>query len=134
MGINCRGVTGGESPAEGDWRMYVEGSVVVAEFPPGATMDAETVADVERRWEDLVVREEVTGHVAVIESEDNMDFAVLDAAESAARTGTDHGVRRWAVVADDIKRLAVANRVDVPGLEVLGTDDREEAMAWAREA
>lgn len=114
--------------------MYVEGSVIVAEFPRGVTIDAETAEAVERRWGELVVREAVTGHVVVIEAEDSMGFELLDAAESAARTGTDHGLRRWAVVADDIKQLAVRNRVDVPGLEVLTTDDREEAMAWAREA
>lgn len=119
------------TPADRDWRMYVEGSVAVVEFPPGTVFDAETAAAVERRWEDVVVREGVTGHVVVIEAEDSMDFEALDAVESAARTGVDHGVRRWAVVADDIKRLAVKNRVDVPGLEVLTTDDREEAMAWA---
>lgn len=123
------------TPSSGDdqdWELSVEGSVIVGRFAREMAVDMETFLDVGEEWSDLVTRDGVTAHVAIFETEESIGWEVLDAMERAAEMGVDSGIERWAIVADGVKRLAVKNRVEMPGLDVMTTDDPEEAFEWAR--
>jgi hypothetical protein len=112
------------------WEMYVDGEVLVAEFTDWRVFeDPETVRTA---FEELVRQPAVTAHVVHMDFDRIPGDRMLKAATLAAESGVDHGLERWAAVADGIERLTVKSRVDVAGLDVLATDDVTEAMRWAR--
>jgi hypothetical protein len=112
--------------------MYQEGPVVVGVIPEGMAVSGGVVKPLRRRYEEIVRREEVVAHVAVVETDDSMGWDVLDEAQKGAERGVEHGLQRWAIVAEGVKQFAMRNRIDLPELEVYATEDREAAMAWAR--
>jgi hypothetical protein len=111
--------------------MYVEGNVVVAEFTRAAAFDE--VEQIQEAFVRCVRQPRVTAHVAHMDLDRSPGERMLGGAAEAAAVGSEHGLEKWAAVADSIERLAVKCRVSEADIDVLATDDVTEAMTWARE-
>lgn len=113
------------------WDVEQTGDVLVFEF--GADMDISAFG--EEAWAtytDMLEREAVGAVVTVVETEDPFDAATFDVWERSGDRAVEAGVVRWAVVGDRLKRMSTRSKLDTPGLEVEGFDDRGEALQWAR--
>lgn len=113
------------------WRVRVEDGAMIWEFRPGMDRSAfETEAY--PVYEDLLEAHDVDALVTIVELEDPFTERAFEVWERAARRAARAGVGRWALVADGIKAISLRGRVDIGGLETLTTDDRAEAIEWAK--
>ncbi len=113
------------------WTVEVDDGVMVWEFLPGMDLSAFR-EDAYPVYEDLLDRYNVVGMVTVVEIEDAFNEAVFEVWEQSAQRAERAGIERWAVVADGIKALSLRGKVDTGDLETLTTEDRAEAVEWAR--
>lgn len=112
------------------WTVEVDDGVMVWEFLPG--MDLETFgAEAYDTFEELLDRHDISGMVTIVELDDPFNGDAFEVWERSAGRAERAGVERWAVVADGIKAISLAGKVDTGGLETLRTEDRTEAVNWA---
>lgn len=127
----------GEEPEEvrtGEYyRTYVVGNVSVAELDDHRIFyeEAEEIGD--QFIEKLEEYPQIDATVDVVTMEKAAGDLLLDTVEEAARKGREYGLEKYAVVSDDVTKYAMANKVDVDGVEAFATDDVEEALDWAME-
>jgi hypothetical protein len=113
------------------WTVEVDDSVMVWEFRPGMDLSAFR-EDAYRVFEELLETHDVRGMVTVVKLDDPFDQETFDIWERSADRAERGGVDRWAVVADGIKALSLRGTVDTGELETFTTEDRSEAVKWAR--
>ncbi|RXK51151.1 hypothetical protein [Halorientalis pallida] len=113
------------------WTVEVDDGVMIWEFLPGMELSAfrEEAYPV---FENLLERHDVVGMVTVVELDDAFDSEVFDVWEKSAQRAEEAGLERWGVVADGIKSLSLRGKVDTGGLDTTTTEDRTEAVEWAR--
>jgi hypothetical protein len=113
------------------WTVEIDDGVMVWEFLPGMEVPAfeEEAYPV---YEDLLSAHDVGGLVTVVRIDDPFDAEAFAVWERSAQRAADAGVDRWAVVADGIKAISLRGQIDVGDLETLTTEDRTEAVEWAR--
>ncbi len=113
------------------WTVDVNDDVMVWEFLPGMELSTfqEEAYPV---YEDLLKRQDFHGMVTVVLLEDPFTREVFELWEQAALRADRAGIDRWAVVAEGIKSLSLRGKVDVGSLETLTTEDRTEAVQWAK--
>jgi hypothetical protein len=113
------------------WTVTVDGGVMIWEFLPEMELDA-FAEDAYPVYERLIEENDIEGMVTVVNLDDAFSADIFEVWERSAQRAEDGGVRRWAVVADGIKALSLRGKVDTGGLTTLTTDDRTEAVEWAR--
>jgi hypothetical protein len=112
------------------WRLSIEDEILIGEFT-----DAEAFEEAERIREafaELLETYSAAAYVSCIEMDGAAGRQMLDGAEKAAQRASDHGLERWGIADPGIGKLAVKNRVDVPGIEVECFDSPEAAIEWAK--
>jgi hypothetical protein len=109
------------------WTVEVTDGVMIWEFLPGMELDA-----FEEEVEDLLADQDLDGMVTVVNLDDPFSAEVLDTWEQTARRLNRTAVSRWAIVAEGIKAISLQGKVDVGSLETMTTEDRAEAVDWAR--
>ncbi|PSP76156.1 hypothetical protein BRC81_13450 [Halobacteriales archaeon QS_1_68_20] len=114
------------------WTVDVEEDVMVWEFLPGMKL-SDFQEEAYPVYEDLLERHDFNGMVTVVLLEDPFTRDVFELWEQAALRADKAGIDRWAVVAEGIKSLSLRGKVDVGSLETLTTEDRMEAIQWAKE-
>jgi hypothetical protein len=115
------------------WTVEVDDGVMIWEFLPG--MELSVFGDeAYETFEGLLDREEISGMVTVVKLDDPFSPDVFDVWERSAQRASDAGIDRWAVVADGIKAISLRGKIDARDLETLTTEDRTEAVEWARTA
>lgn len=119
--------------SEHSWSFPVEDNVVIGEFPPEMSNEEYHDPAIKEAWEEVAARDDVTSHIAVLDLNDSLERDSYKVFDWASQYAVDNGIDQWAIVSDDIKRLAMKKHVRKEGLEVMATDDREEAMEWARD-
>jgi hypothetical protein len=120
------------SKKRGDgWTVDVDERVMIWEFRPGMELSAFR-EDAYPVFEDLLERHDVVGMVTVVELDDAFGSDVFEVWEKSAKRAEAAGIRRWGVVADGIKSLSLRGKVDTGGLDTMTTEDRAEAVEWAR--
>lgn len=114
-----------------NWSCDVLGNVLVFEFEEemdqsefGGAAWAEYTKRLDRR--------EVTGLVTVVRMDDAFSSDTFEVWNRSGRRAVEAGVSKWGIVAEGLKQMSLKSQLDVPGLEVLATDDREEALSWVR--
>jgi hypothetical protein len=121
-----------EDSYRGDgWTVELEDSVMVWEFLPGMELAAFR-GEAYPIFEDLLTEHDITGMVTVVKLDDAFNADVFEVWETSAQRAETGGVERWAVVADGIKAISLRGKVNTGGLETLTTEDRTEAVEWAR--
>lgn len=115
------------------WTVDVEGSVMVWEFLPGMELSAFR-KEAYPVYEDLLQTRDVDAMVTDIRLDDPFNAAAFEVWEQAAQRADEAGIDRWAVVAEGIKGISLRGKIDTGDLQTMATEDRAEAMAWARDA
>jgi len=113
------------------WTVELDDSVMVWEFLPGMELSA-FKEDAYPVYEELLENYDVDGLVTVVNIDDPFNEQVFEVWEQSAQRAERSGIERWAVVADGIKALSLRGKVDTGGLETFTTEDRTEAVEWAR--
>lgn len=128
------GVTGSmvEGQFEGTrWEAVVDGSITVWDFKEGMSM--ETFWDEPYpTYRELCRIEDWDGLVTEIHLEEPFGDEALEVWDQAGDFSAEQGVSRWAVVSEGLVGLAVKSRLKADGLEVMTTEDRDEAISWAK--
>jgi len=83
-------------------------------------------------YKDALDDRSITGIVTVVETDEPFDAWAFEMWEVAGQRAAVTGVRRWAIVADQLERLSTQSQLDATDLDVRGFEDRDEALDWAR--
>lgn len=113
------------------WTVEVTENVMIWEFLPGMELSAFR-EDAFPVFEDLLNANEIEGMVTIVELEDAFNSDVFVVWEKSAQRADKAGVERWAVVSEGIKSLSLRGKVDTADLDTKTTEDRSEAVDWAR--
>ena len=113
------------------WTVTMDDGVMVWEFLPGMELQS-FKTDAYPVYEKLLDEHAVTGLVTVVKLDDAFNSDVFEVWEKSAHRAKEAGVSRWAVVADGIKALSLRGKIDTSGLETFTSEDRTEAVEWAR--
>ncbi|WP_128225755.1 hypothetical protein [Halobacteriaceae bacterium SHR40] len=113
------------------WTVEIHDGVMIWEFLPGMELEAFR-DDAYPVFEDLLDSHRIEGMVTVVKLDDPFTGAVFDIWEKSATRADERGVDRWAVVADGIKAISLGGKIDTADLETYRTEDRTEAVEWAR--
>jgi hypothetical protein len=113
------------------WTVEVDDAVMIWEFLPGMELAAfrEGAYPV---FEDLLESHDIDGMVTVVQLDDPFTADVFEVWEQTGQRLDRSNVDRWAVVADGIKAISLRGKIDVGDLDTLATEDRTEAVEWAR--
>jgi hypothetical protein len=116
------------------WSFRVVDNVIVGEFPAGTKLTGEESDKMVERFTELVERPETTAHVTILRSSEPYSKEGQENLKHSAQAGVEHGITRWAIVAENIKALTMESQVDVEGVEAVETfDDADAAIDWATE-
>lgn len=113
------------------WTVEVDESVMIWEFLPGMELAA-FQQEAYSTFEDLLERNRFVGMVTDVKLDDPFTEDVFEAWERSAQRADEEGIERWAVVADGIKAISLRGKVNTGSLAVLTSEDRTEAVEWAR--
>lgn len=114
------------------WTVEVDDGVMTWEFLPGMELSAFRT-DAYPVYEGLLDEHDVDGMITVVKLDDAFSPDVFEIWEQSALRAEEAGIERWAVVAEGIKALSLRGKVDTGGLDTLTTEDRTEAVEWARD-
>jgi len=114
------------------WTVEVQGNIMIWEFLPGMELSAfkEEAYPV---YEDLLADGDFDGMVTDVRIDDPFTSEVFDVWEKSAQRADQAGIERWAVVAEGISAISLRGKVNTGGLETLTTEDRSEAIEWAKQ-
>ncbi len=116
------------------WELYVEDTVLVANFSDGMPSDAAEYQKVNEQFERLAARSTVDAHLSLLNMSSSLNRDVFEKAQEAAAVGVEYGIDKWAIVSEGIKSMALSSQVkDVPGVEVEAFTTKSEAIEWATE-
>lgn len=113
------------------WTVTIDDSVMIWEFLPGMELQS-FQSEAYPVFEELLADHDVTGMVTVVKLDDAFTSDVFEVWEKSAQRAEEGGISKWAVVADGIKALSLRGKVDTGGLETFTTEDRTEAVEWAK--
>lgn len=114
------------------WTVGVDDGVMIWEFLPGMELSAFR-DDAYPVYERLLDEHDIEGMITVVKLEDAFNQEVFEIWEQSALRAENAGIERWAVVADGIKALSLRGKLNTGGLDTLTTEDRTEAVDWARD-
>lgn len=112
--------------------LYVEDTVLVADFPADMPLEDEVFAAANERFEALAEHPEVDTHVSVLHMESPLNSEVFERAQEAAAAGREFDITTWVIVSEDVKNLALSGQIrDIDGVDVSKADTRAEALERA---
>lgn len=114
------------------WKVEIDDGVMVWYFLPDMELDA-FESDAYPVYERLLGRYNIDGMVTIVNLEDPFTSDVFALWEESANRAQAAGVERWAVVADGIKTISLQGKIDVGNLDTFTTEDKIEAIEWARQ-
>lgn len=113
------------------WTVEIQDGLMIWEFLPGMELSA-FEAEAYPVYEDLISKHNFDGMVTDVQLEDPFTPEAFEVWEKSAQRADQAGIERWAVVADGIKALSLGGKIDTGELETLTTENRSEAIEWAR--
>jgi len=113
------------------WTVEIDGTVMIWEFLPGMELSAFS-EEAYPVYEDLLARHDVDAMVTDVLLDDPFNSEAFEVWERSALRAEEAGLERWAVVADGITAISLRGKVETGDLETLTTEDRSEAVEWAR--
>ncbi|WP_336336170.1 hypothetical protein [Haloarcula brevis] len=112
--------------------LYVDGNVVIAEFPKEMELTDEMFAEVNARFEELAARPTVDTHISNLQMEGALNGDVFARAQEAAEAGKEFGITSWVIVSEGIKKMALKSQVgEIPDVDISLVDTKAEAMDLA---
>lgn len=113
------------------WTVDVDDNIMVWEFLPGMELSA-FKEDAYPVYEELLSEHDIDGMVTDVRIDDPFTKEVFGVWEKSAQRGEQAGIERWAVVAEGITKISLRGKIDTGGLETLTTENRSEAIEWAK--
>ena len=113
------------------WTAQLDDGVIVFEFLSGMELDA-FGSEAYEVYDEYLREHDVDGLVTVVELDDPFTSETFEVWERTAERAVEGGVTRWATVADGIKAISLRGKMDTSGLDITVTEDRTEAIEWAR--
>jgi hypothetical protein len=113
------------------WTVEVQDNIMIWEFLPGMELSA-FKEDAYPVFEDLLTSNDFDGMVTDVRIDDPFTKEVFSIWEKSAQRAAEAGIERWAVVAEGISAISLRGKVNTGGLETLTTEDRSEAIEWAK--
>lgn len=113
------------------WTVEIQDGLMIWEFLPGMELSA-FEAEAYSVYEDLISKHDFDGMVTDVQLVDPFTTEAFEVWEKSAQRADQAGIERWAVVADGIKALSLGGKIDTGELETLTTENRSEAIEWAR--
>jgi hypothetical protein len=113
------------------WTVEARDTIMIWEFLPGMELSAFR-EDAYPVFEELLSEDDFDGMVTDVQLDDPFTAEAFEVWEKSAQRADETGLQRWAVVADGIKAISLGGKIDTGGLETLTTEDRAEAVEWAR--
>ena len=113
------------------WTVEIDGNIMVWEFLPGMELSA-FAEEAYPVYEDLLSEYDVDGMVTDVLIDDPFNSEAFGVWEKSAFRAEEAGLERWAVVADGITAISLGGKIDTGGLDTLTTEDRSEAVEWAK--
>jgi hypothetical protein len=114
------------------WTAEFDNGVIVFEFLPGMELDS-FGADAYPVYEEYLTDYDADGLVTIVDLDDPFTSETFEVWERTAQRAVSGGVSRWATVTDGIKALSLRSKMDTDGLEIKVTENRTEAIEWARD-
>ena len=114
------------------WSIRVDDGVLVVEFPHGTGLspaDGEALLD---RWRTLAAERPIDALVLVVRTTRPCSDAGRRTLQLAGRIGVEHGVSRFAIVAERPKRQYLERTMDINGIDVEPFNDDTAALRWAK--
>lgn len=114
------------------WSLRLDDGVLVVEFPHGTGLspaDGEGLLD---RWRTLARERQVDALVLVVRTTRPCSDAGRRTLQLAAQIAVEHGVTRFAVVAERPKRRYLERTMDIDGVEAEPFNDAAAALRWAK--
>jgi hypothetical protein len=115
------------------WTVEIDENVMVWEFLPGMELEA-FGSEAYETFEELLDRHSIDAMVTVVKLDDPFNAEVFGVWEKSAKRADAEGIERWAVVADGVKAISLSGKVDTGDLETFTSEDRTEAVDWAKGA
>jgi len=115
------------------WTVEIEDGIMVWEFLDGMELSAFRT-EAYQVYEELLDSHDVDAMVTHVQMEDPFDSETFGVWEQSALKADSAGVQRWAVVADGITAISLRGKIETGGLDTLTTEERTEAVEWARAA
>ncbi|WP_135667352.1 STAS/SEC14 domain-containing protein [Halorhabdus rudnickae] len=117
-----------------DWEFYADDGVIIGEFPEATELTGPESDKMVAAFTDLLERSDTDSHVTILRSSEPYSKEGQENLRQSALASVDHGVTRWAVVADGTKKLTMKTTVDVEGLtvEAFDLEETDAAIEWAR--
>jgi hypothetical protein len=113
------------------WTVEIDGTIMIWEFLPGMELSA-FADEAYPVYENLLSEYDVDGMVTDVLIDDPFNSEVFEVWEKSALRAEEAGLERWAVVADGITAISLGGKIDTGGLDTLTTEDRSEAVEWAK--
>lgn len=114
------------------WVVHVDEGVLVVEFPRGtglAPADGEAILD---RLCTLATEQRVEAVVLVVRTTRPCSDTGRETLRATGRIGLEHGVSRFAIVAERPKRRYLERTMDINGIDVEPFNDNAAALRWAK--
>lgn len=119
-----------ESHTGEGWKVKTENNVIIWDFEQGMELSA-FKEEAYPLYEKLIEEKNLKAMVTVVKLDDPFNKEAFQVWEKAAQRAQEAGMEKWAVVAEGITAISLKGKIDVDNLEVLKTEDREEAINWA---
>jgi hypothetical protein len=114
-----------------NWSCEVSGDVPIFEFEEG--MDQSEFAG--SAWDEYTTqidRHDVSGLVTVVRMDDPFHADTFEVWNRSGQKAVKEGITKWGVVAEGLKSMSLKSQLDVPGLDVYTTEDRNDGIEWVR--
>ena len=104
---------------------------MIREFQPGMELPA-FADDACPAFEESLRFHDIGATITVVDLDDPFNQTVFTIWEDSAQRADEAGTTRRAVVTDGIKSLSLRGKIDTDELAVFTSEDRTEAIEWAR--
>ncbi|RAW45263.1 hypothetical protein DQW50_09855 [Halorubrum sp. 48-1-W] len=114
------------------WSTRIDEGVLVVEFPHGTGISPVAGEALLDRWRSLVVTPRIEAVVVVVRTDRPCSDAGRRTLRRSVAVALEHGVTRFAVVAERPKRRYLERTLDVGGVEIVPFNDEATALGWAK--
>lgn len=114
------------------WSTRVDEGVLVVEFPHGTGISPAAGEALLDRWRSLAATTRIEAVVVVVRTDRPCSDAGRRTLRRSVTAALEHGVTRFAIVAERPKRRYLERTLDVGGVQIEPFNDETAALGWAK--
>lgn len=113
------------------WTVELDDNVLIWEFLSGMELSSFR-KEAFPVYQQFLSEHDIEAMVTDVRIDDPFNSEVFEVWEESARVADREGVSQWAIVAEGIKAISLGGKIDTGDLETLTTEERSEAIEWAK--